>query len=439
MTPLSRLRRRSRKEWSAALVVLSGLVTFVVLVYVGFVVGGGLLLGRTASADVALPVLATAVVALAFDRVQVRLEAFASRVVHGGQSSPYDVLRSFSGTVTGRYAAEELPVRMARLLAEGTGAQWSQVWLVVGDRPVLAATWPAQAEPRVDGVGNDPRRDDLPGRKCLEVRHSNDLLGLLVVQEQPHVQLTTVEERLFEGLAAQAGLVLRGASLRQELEQRAVELSARAGELRLSRQRLVDAQDSERRLLERDIHDGAQQHLVALAVNLSLAQTLAERSPARAADLLAHQECAAVEAVETLVRLTRGIYPTTLTEHGLAAALEDAAATSTVPVHVSAVALGRFTPRVEVALYFFCLEALQNIAKHARATTIRVALHRRGDGALMAVVEDDGHGFDARAVKRGAGLTNMEHRLAALGGTLQLESTSSGTRVCATVPADRES
>ena len=103
------------------------------------------------------------------------------------------------------------------------------------------------------------------------MRHGGELLGVLVVQERAHVPLTSVEERLFAGLAGQAGLVLRGARLRAELELRGAELSARADELRASRERLVDAQDDERRLLERDIHDGAQQHLVALAVNLRLA------------------------------------------------------------------------------------------------------------------------------------------------------------------------
>ena len=274
MTRLRRLRRRSRREWSVVGLVLAGLTMFVVLVYVVIVLGGGMLIGHTASASVPLSVLATAVVALAVEPVQARVEAFASRASNGGGATPYEVLSRFSETVSGSYAAEELPSRMARVLAEGTGADWSQVWLVVGDRPRLAATWPPDAtRERAAGDPGASADDEVVGRRSLEVRHGSEVLGVLVVQEHEHRPLTSVEERLFEGLARQAGPVLRGARLRAQLELRRAELSARADELRASRERLVDLQDEERRLLERDIHDGAQQHRVALAVNLRLAQT----------------------------------------------------------------------------------------------------------------------------------------------------------------------
>src|SRR3954453_6938711 len=322
MTSLTALRRRSRREWLAAALVLTGLAGFVLLVYVVVGLGGGALVGHTSSPDVALSVLATAVVALAFETVQSRLEAFASRVVLGGAASPYDVLSRFSETVAGSDPAEELPVRMARVLADGTGAAWSQVWLVVGRRPTLAATWPPDAtrEPTADAPA--PADTDVPGRRSLPVRHGGELLGVIVVQEREHVPLPSVEERLFPALASQSGPVLRGARLRAELESRLAELSVRADELRSSRQRLVDVQDAERRLLERDIHDGAQQHLVALAVNLRLAETLPHRPPERAAVLLAGQEQAAVDAIETLVNLSRGIYPRLLADRGLVSALE---------------------------------------------------------------------------------------------------------------------
>ena len=287
MTSLAALRRRSRREWLAAALVLAGLAGFVLLVYVVVVLGGGVLIGHTTSPDVTLSVLATAVVALAFGPVQARLEALASRAVHGGQPSPYDVLARFSQNVSS-HPTEELPTRMARVLADGTGAAWTQVWLVVGDRTTLAATWPPDATREPAAGEPAPTDDAVPGRRSRQVRQGGELLGVLVVQEREHVPLTSVEERLFAGLASQAGLVLRGARLRAELESRLVELTARAGELSASRQRMVDAQDAERRRLERDIHDGAQQHLVALAVNLRLAETLAHafagarrRSPRR--------------------------------------------------------------------------------------------------------------------------------------------------------------
>ena len=333
MTSLAALRRRSRREWLAAALVLAGLAGFVLLVYVVVVLGGGVLIGHTTSPDVTLSVLATAVVALAFGPVQARLEALASRAVHGGQPSPYDVLARFSQNVSS-HPTEELPTRMARVLADGTGAAWTQVWLVVGDRTTLAATWPPDATREPAAGEPAPADDAVPGRRSRQVRQGGELLGVLVVQEREHVPLTSVEERLFAGLASQAGLVLRGARLRAELEGRLVELTARAGELSASRQRMVDAQDAERRRLERDIHDGAQQHLVALAVNLRLAETLAHRSPERADVLLAAQEQAAVDAIETLVHLSRGIYPRLLADRGLASALEVAVGNSPVPVTV---------------------------------------------------------------------------------------------------------
>jgi len=414
--------------------VLGGLAVFVVLVYVVLVLGGGALLGHTSSPDLVLSVIATAVVALAFDAVQRRLEDVAARLVHGGTPPPYDVWERFTSTVTGSYPTEELPGRMARVLAEGTGARWSQVWLVVGDRLRLAATWPPDATRESELGEADPRAEDVPGRLARPVRHGGELLGVLVVQERDHVPLTSVEERLFAGLADQAGLVLRSARLRAELERRLAELSRRADELRASRQRLVDVQDDRRRALERDIHDGAQQHLVALAVNLRLAHTLVPRSPDRARELLAAQEQATGAAVATLVQLSSGIYPPLLAEQGLAVALRAAAVTSPVPVEVVARDVGRYSANVEAAAYFSCLEAVQNAVKHSGAATILVELQGRAD-ALALTVQDDGSGFEPSSTPDGAGLANLRDRVESVGGILTTESAPGrGTRVDAVLP-----
>ncbi len=213
-----------------------------------------------------------------------------------------------------------------------------------------------------------------------------------------------------------------------------MELAARAEELRGSRQRLVDAQDDERRRLERDIHDGAQQHLVALAVNLRLAQTLAGSSPDRAVAMLAQQEDAAGDAVDTLVSLMRGIYPSLLAADGLVAALEAVATTSPVPVTVSAVGVDRLPPRVEAAAYFCCSEALQNVVKHARATRVVVDLSRSVDGALVVSVADDGRGLPPGEAPAGTGLTNMRERVESLDGTLEITSSADGVRLVARMP-----
>ena len=129
-------------------------------------------------------------------------------------------------------------------------------------------------------------------------------------------------------------------------------------------------------MLERNIHDGAQQHLVALAVNLRLAETLSLRSRERAETLLAEQDRAAAVAIDVLMDLSRGIYPTTLAADG-SVALTAAVGTSVVPVEVSAVDVGRYAAGVEATAYFCCLEAVQNATKHSGATTIRVSLDGR--------------------------------------------------------------
>ena len=457
---------RSRGDLLGRLVVLGGLAGFVVATYVVVVLGGGALLGRTDSPDLTLSVLATAVVALGFEPVQRRLDQVARRLVDGGTPSPYDVLSRFSETVTGGYTTEELPGRMATVLGEGTAAEWTQVWLTVQDRLTLAATWPPDAAadatpPEPPGPPEPPEPvdgvRDVTGdrRRTLPVRHGGQVLGVFRLQERPDQPLTTVEERLFSGLAAQAGLVLRLVGLRAELAARHDDLVARAAELRASRERLIETQDAERRRLERDIHDGAQQHLVALAVNLRLAETVATRSPERAARVLAEQAVASREAIETLSQLSRGIYPRLLADEGLVPALRGAVATSPVPVTVEADAADaadaadkahgtapvRPPTGVEAALYFFAMEAVQNAAKHAAASavTVRLTLAGEGGGSRWRLsVTDDGTGFDAAGAGSGgggAGLSNMRDRLDAVGGSVQLVSRPGhGTTVVAEVP-----
>ena len=282
------------------------------------VLGGGALIGHTDSPSVPLSVLATTVVALLFARVQAALERATIRWGLGA-ATPYDVLSHFSDAVTSAYATDELPARMAMLLAQGTGAKWAQVWLNVSGRLTLAATWPTDVD--ADRTPPSLRPEDIvvtdEGLRALPVRHGGQLLGVLRLQERPGLALTLVEERLFAGLAAQAGLVLRWVGLQAELDDRRAELLVRSEEIKASRERLIETQDAERSRLERDLHDGAQQHLVALTVNLRLAHTIVGRSPGRAAAVLSEQAVAAHVAIETLSALSRGIYPRQLADEGL--------------------------------------------------------------------------------------------------------------------------
>jgi signal transduction histidine kinase len=261
-------------------------------------------------------------------------------------------------------------------------------------------------------------------------------LGILRLQEHRDEPLSPVEERLFAGLAAQAGLVLHGAQLRAELARRADDLAALAEVLQASRRRVVDAHDAERRRLERDIHDGAQQHLVALVVNLRLAQTLTDRAPDRARAVLAEQGDAVDAAITSLVDLSRGIYPKVLTEEGVAAAVRDVVSTSTIPVAVLDHGFGRHDDAIETALYFCCVEAVQNAVKHAAASRIEVELATDGD-RLRLLVRDDGHGFDVAAVMASGGLANMRDRVDSVNGSLVVRTNESGgTDVVVTVPLE---
>ncbi len=418
---------RSSTERGYRLAVLAGLVAFVAAVYALVVLGGGALTGTLSSPSPVLTVLATAVVAVGFEPARGRLERHFARWLPGGVRSPYDVLSRFTETVTSGYAGDDVPVRIAKVLADGTGARWAQVWLVVHGRLSLAATWP----PAADADGDPPRAEaPRPATPTLPVRHGGELLAVLRVREREHRPLTAVEQRLFAGLAAQAGLVLRQVRLRAELANRLEELSERARELQASRERLVEAQDEERRRLERDIHDSAQQHLVALTMNLRLAETLVERAPERAADVLAKQSAAAREAIATLVDLSRGIYPRALVAEGLVPALRAATSGSAVSVRLSAGDVPRLAGDVEAALYFCTLEALQNAAKHAGATVVDVDVRSLPDGSVRVCVVDDGHGFVVDATGAGVGLANMRDRIDAVGGTLRLSSQpGAGTRV----------
>jgi signal transduction histidine kinase len=408
--------------------VYGALAVFITAVYVAIVVGIGTVVGSGGKPNLALSIVATAIVAVAFQPVRERLQKFANRIVYGKRATPYEVLSQFSERVAESYAADDVLPRMARVLADGTGAARADVWLRTGDILRQAASWPvhsAAAEPA--RMAGDSLPEMLEVDRAVEVRHQGELLGALTVTKRKGESLTPVEEKLLSDLAGQAGLVLKNVGLTAELLQR-------LEDLRASRQRLVAAQDEERRRLERNLHDGAQQNLVALKVKLGLAELMAEKDPARAKQLVGELKSDADEALETLRDLARGIYPPLLADKGLAAALESQARKATVPVEVVAVGVGRYPQDIEAAVYFCCLEALQNVQKYAQATRATVHLAQAG-GVLAVAVEDDGRGFDPHATKKGSGLQNMEDRLDALGGTVEIHSApGSGATVTVRLP-----
>jgi signal transduction histidine kinase len=410
-------------------VVYGLLAAFFTVVYVGIVVGIGTAVGSRSNTF--LTILAAVVIAVAFQPLRERARRVANRMVYGERATPYEVLSEFAERMAGAYATEDILPRMARILGEGTGAAGADVWLRVGTQLRPAARWPASGDgaPRRPPLTvTDDEFPNIPGvGAAMPVRHHGELLGALSVTKPPAEPLTPAEQKLVSDLAAQAGLVLRNVRLTEELK-------ANLNELRASRQRIVTAQDQERRRLERNIHDGAQQQLVSIAVKLRLVEALIARDPERAAEMARQVGAETTDALETLRDLARGIYPPLLVDGGLGAALSAQARKVSLPVSVEIDGLERYPQEVEGAIYFCVLEALQNVAKYAEASRAIVRLEAH-DGHLSFTVTDEGVGFDPTRTSFGTGLQGMEDRLSALGGELSIRSEpGTGTTVTGVVP-----
>ena len=394
------------------------------VIYALVVVGVGAVTGRPGSS--ALTFTAAVLAAVVLQPVRARAGLLADRLVYGRRASPYEVLSEFAGRIAGTYSTEEVLPAMARMLTEATGAQRAEVWLRSGAGEHLEAAWPAAALPApVPGPAASPTAagpaappDGLT--RAFAVEHHGERLGALRVSCSPREPLSPAGERLVRDVAAQAGLVLRNVGL--------------IDDLRASRQRLVAAADEARRGLERNLHDGAQQQLVALRISLGLARQVVASSPGEAAELLAQTEHQAEGALQDLRELAHGIYPPLLADLGLGAALEAQARKAAIGVTVEA-AVGRYPQETEAAVYFCVLEALQNAAKYARASAARVTLSQDGQ-QLVFTVADDGAGFDPATTPMGTGLQGITDRLAALGGAAGISSAPGhGTQVTGRVPA----
>ena len=393
--------------------VAGALVLLVIAAYAA-VVGllGVITSGNESSGSVFIVAL---LLGLAFRPVTRFARRIADRVVYGRRATPYEVLTEFSERVGESYATEDVLGRMAQILGQATGAGSARVWLRLGTELRPAAAWPTDAEPAaVASVANEVL-PTIEGETAVEVRDRGELLGALSVAMPPSDPMNPSKERLVRDLASQAGLVLRNVRLVEEL--------------RASQRRLVTAQDRERRRLERNIHDGSQQQLVALSVKTRLARDLTARDPAQAAEMLTQIDAEIQTALGDLRDLARGIYPPLLIDEGLGAALDAQARRSPVPTTVRADGLGRYAPEVEAAVYFSCLEALQNVVKYAEARSATVIL-AQSNGHLTFEVVDDGRGFDPAAERDGSGLQGIADRLGALHGEVTIRSEpGAGTRI----------
>ena len=441
-------------------IVLAGLIGLVGASYLLVVLG----LGRTPTGGersvIGLSMLAAALAALLWVPARERLTEFATRRVYGERHAPDEVLRTFGSRLTRALPLDELLLQLAESLKKTMSLDTAEVWtrnpagrlertVSVPDHGPATLDLGSEEEPVVARAGvSGPAwvRVWMPsilsggGDEILRVApvtNSGELLGLLVVRRLEGA--TPFEERDDEALtdlARQVGLALHNAKLDSALQESLEEVQRQADELRASRARIVEAGDAERRSIERDLHDGAEQHLVALAVNVRLARQLAEKDPAQAQAMLDQIGGDLQEAVQELRNLAHGIYPPLLADRGLPDALSAAVGRAALPTDVVAEGVGRYDQAIEAAVYFCCLEALQNAGKHAGEGVHATITVREEAGALLFEVADTGAGFElGSGAGRGAGFVNMADRVGAIGGTLSVDSApGEGTKIGGRIP-----
>jgi signal transduction histidine kinase len=438
---------------------LAGLAALVVVTYLVVVVGiNGAPQGH--ERDVLLASLAAALVVAALAvPVRRRVTGFAARIVGDAEPSADEVVSGFSARMSRAVPMDELMLQLAESLRASVADAGAEIWTGAGGVLTRAVSVPTQPAARM-GLGERervvvgrarsggpswsavwlPELPQVAGRdlRVLPVAHLGELLGLIVVRRGEDAALfTDDEERALVEVARQLGLALHNVRLDSALQASLAELAQRNEELQASRLRIVTAADSSRRAIERNLHDGAQQHLVALAVKIGLARAIAEEGDTQTVLTLLDDLRGDVQTtIGELRELAHGIYPPLLRDRGLGEALRTAATRSPLPCTVEIDLPGRFEEAVETAAYFCSLEAMQNAGKYAGPdATITVRITSDGE-SLCCELSDDGAGFDPATAVEGHGFQNMQDRLGAIGGTLRFESTPGcGTTVRAVIPA----
>jgi signal transduction histidine kinase len=426
-------------------IAVAGFAVVVAAIYMVIVLGVGT--GPATARDrelLGLSMLAAAIAAVGYLPARERLLAWAKHVVYGAREAPDEALRTFGSRLTRAIPMDELLLQLAESLRKTMALASAEVYTGTGDVLERTVSVP-DAGPR--SIVVTPRERSvitragvsgsawatvwlpalLDGREQSQLRvapvsHAGQLLGLIVV-ERPGGgdSFSDEDDRVLTDLARQVGLALHNAELDSALQSSLDELRAQAEALRESRARIVASGDAERRRLERNLHDGAQQNLVALAVSLRLARDMLADEPEAAAQMLDDLAGDLRVTIADLRDLAHGIYPPLLAGGGLARALEAAASRSPLAVGVTASGISRYSPEIEAAVYFCCLEALQNAAKHAPGSTVEVRLWEESGGLLFSVA-DDGPGFVVAAARSGHGYVNMADRLGAIGGTVRWQS-----------------
>jgi signal transduction histidine kinase len=437
---------------------VAGFTVAVAAIYLVVVLGLGRAPGDSADREIlGLSMLAAAVAAIGYVPARDRLVDWATRFVFGARQAPDEVLRTFGSRLTRAITMDELLLQLAESLRKTLDLASAEVFTGTGDVLERAAAVPdtgprsivvtARERPIVTraGVsGNAWASVWLPmlldGRERCQLRvapvsHAGELLGLIVVERPAAADAFTEEDdRVLTELARQVGLASHNAQLDTALQTTLDELRRQADALRESRARIVASGDAERRRVERNLHDGAQQNLVALAVSLRLARDVLGDDPAAAAEMLDQMAGDVKQTIQELRELAHGIYPPLLADSGLGEALRAAANRSPLAAGVVSEGIGRYSPDIEAAVYFCCLEALQNAAKHAPGAQVEIRVWEES-GGLLFTVSDDGPGFDTDPASSGHGFVNMADRLGAIGGTVRWQSAAGrGAQVRGSIP-----
>ncbi|MGH3383643.1 MAG: ATP-binding protein [Nocardioidaceae bacterium] len=375
--------------------------------------------------------LLTVAAAIAFQPARRALERLADRWVFGRRLPGYALIEHLGLQLEAAGDQGEQMSRLADGVRSGLRLQWVEVVLNLradeGVAPDVVAS----------SVAGAPREPNEPATLRVRLTHAGEVLGIIECGPRLDGAVTAEDEQVLATLARQAALAVHNARLSGELAARLERIQAQAADLEESRARIVQAGDVERRRIERDLHDGAQQQLIALLARLRLARNQLRREPSRLEDTLTRLEAEVAELHRDLVELARGIHPAVLSDRGLIEAIRSRAEILPLRVRVQVSGVerdARFPDEVEGAAYFVCSEALTNVMKHAAAThaDVRLAVDH---GWLVVEVADDGVGLNGTS-RRGDGLANMSDRLAALGGRLTIETAPRrGTVVTATLPA----
>jgi signal transduction histidine kinase len=394
--------------------VFALLAAFITVVYIAVVAAVGSLTGASS-------LLATVIVAVLFQPARVWARRLANRLVFGERATPYEVMAGFSERVADAVSTEEVLPQMAEAAGTGVGAAEVTIRVALPDGAERVERWQG---PSAGGRTAEPWETTIV--------HQGEPVATLTVTKPANDPITPAERGLLEDLGAQAGLAVHNVRLTEELGVRLRELDVQAAALRVSRERLVTARDAQRRGLQRDIQEGPERQLLEIGRAVRAVDQPAELDPLidRANDTL-----------EGLRDLARGVFPPLLADQGIVPALQ--AHVRKVGAHTTivadpSVAGRRFDADIEACVYFCCLQAIQNVLRHAANAPSRVHLSLAND-VLTFEIADEGAGFDTRTTARGMGLQIIQDRVDALEGSLSVTSGVGGTTVVVTVPASDRS